>query len=198
MAERRGGLSAAERDGCARAVCARLLALPALAAARARGVAQGRAACLTGYVGIRGELEPAPALEAARASGFVVALPRIVVTAPARLRFHCVAGAHLLADGPYGRTEPLSTCPEVAIEDIDVMLVPGLAFDAAGGRLGHGGGYYDAAGRRWREAARAGVLVGLAFDFQVVDRCPVDERDVAVDFVVTDRRTIAAGTGAPV
>ena len=75
------------------------------------------------------------------------------------------------------------------------MLVPGLAFDAAGGRLGHGGGYYDAAGRRWREAARAGVLVGLAFDFQVVDRRPVDERDVAVDFVVTDRRTIAAGDG---
>jgi len=191
MAERRVGLSVAAREACAREACALLLALPALEAARTRGAAVGRAPCLTGYVGLRGELDPARALDAARASGFVVALPRIDTEWPPRLRFHRAAGAHELAPGPHGLTEPLPTCPEVAIEDVDVMLVPGLAFDGAGRRLGHGGGYYDAAGRQLREAARAGVLVGFGFDFQVVERCPADERDVAMDFVVTELRTLA-------
>jgi 5-formyltetrahydrofolate cyclo-ligase len=197
MAERRGGLPEVQRAACARAACARLLALPVLDAARARRAGTARAPCLTGYIGLRGELDPAEALEAARAAGFVVALPRIDTTSPPRLRFHTAAGPHELAPGRHGLTEPLATCPEVALDDVDVMLVPGLAFDAEGRRLGHGGGYYDDAGRRLRAAARGGVLVGLGFDFQVVARCPADARDVAVDLVVTERRTLVTPGGTP-
>jgi 5-formyltetrahydrofolate cyclo-ligase len=194
MAERRAGLSAAERDRCARAACARVLALPALVVARARAAAAGKAPCLSGYVGIHGELDPAEALAAARAAGFIVALPRIDTTSPPWLRFH-EATAEDLAPGPHGLSEPLPSWPEIAVEDLDVMLVPGLAFDAAGGRLGHGGGYYDAAGRRLRSAS--GVMIGFAFDFQIVERCPTDAHDVAVDVVVTDARVLAAGGQAP-
>jgi 5-formyltetrahydrofolate cyclo-ligase len=191
MAERRLGLPAAEREACARAAVERLLALPALKAARERAAAAGGRACLSGYVAIRGELDPTGVLEAARADGFDVALPRIDATSPPHLTFHLTAGPHELCDGPHGLTEPARACPEVALSDIDVMLVPGLAFDAAGRRLGLGGGYYDDAGRRLRQGGR-GLMVGFAYDFQVVDQCPSDENDVAVDVVVTDRRVLEA------
>jgi 5-formyltetrahydrofolate cyclo-ligase len=183
MAERRVSLPAVDRQACARAAASRLLALPALA----RG-----AGCLSGYVAVRGELDPAPALEAARAAGFTVALPRIETRSPPRLRFHAVAAADDLCDGPHGLTEPPASCVEVPVEDIDVMLVPGLAFDAAGRRLGFGGGYYDAAGRRLRARRPTALMVGLAYDFQIVESCPSDERDVAVDLVVTESRVLDA------
>ncbi len=190
MAERRVGLAAPEREACARAAAQRLLALPELAPRGAPG-------CISGYVAIRGELDPAGALEAARAAGFVVALPRIDTRWPPRLRFHRVTGAADLGDGPHGLTEPLASCPEVPVGGIDVMLVPGLAFDAAGRRLGYGGGYYDVAGRELRDRAPsdakpAGLMIGLAYDFQVVASCPADERDVAVDLVVTESRVLDA------
>jgi 5-formyltetrahydrofolate cyclo-ligase len=195
MAERRGGLSAPERDASARAAVARLMALPGLARP------PRTAAWLSGYVAIRGELDPAEALAAARAAGFGVALPRIDTRWPPQLRFHRATGPADLCDGPHGLTEPVASCPEVTLEEIDVMLVPGLAFDAAGRRLGHGGGYYDGAGRDARER-RAVVgrppplLVGVAYDFQIVETCPADERDVSVDLVVTERRVLDARAAA--
>jgi 5-formyltetrahydrofolate cyclo-ligase len=184
MAERRLALPAAEREACARAAADRLLALPEL----------GRGGCLSGYVAIRGELDPAAALDGARAAGCAVALPRVDTRWPPRLRFHRVAGAGDLGDGPFGLTEPLPSCPEVPVADIDVMLVPGLAFDAAGRRLGHGGGYYDGTGRELRARRADAVMIGFAYDFQVVDACPADENDVAVDLVVTERRLLDART----
>jgi 5-formyltetrahydrofolate cyclo-ligase len=189
MAERRGALSVTEREACARAAVARLLGLPALAASRAP-------ACLSGYVAIRGELDPAGALMAARAAGFDVALPRIDTKTPPHLRFHRATGPADLCEGPHGLTEPLASCPEIPVEGIDVMLVPGLAFDAAGRRLGHGGGYYDGAGRRLREMRSTSLLVGFAYDFQIVDACPADARDVSVDLVVTERRVLTARADA--
>jgi 5-formyltetrahydrofolate cyclo-ligase len=195
MAERRVALSATERDACAQAAVARLMALPALARP------PRAAAMLSAYVAIRGELDPAGALEAARAAGFGVALPRIDTSWPPQLRFHRATGPADLCDGPHGLTEPVASCPEVPLEEIDVMLVPGLAFDAAGRRLGQGGGYYDGAGRDLRERrAAAGrppaVLIGFAYDFQIVETCPADERDVAVDLVVTERRVLDARAAA--
>ena len=71
--------------------------------------------------------------------------------------------------------------------DIDIVLVPGLAFDVGCGRLGRGGGYYD------RLLADCGLgadahKAGVAFDFQVVDRVPVSQHDVVLDSVVTETR----------
>jgi 5-formyltetrahydrofolate cyclo-ligase len=190
MAERRLGLPEGERVSCARAAAERLLALPELRQRR----------CLSGYVAIRGELDPAGALEGARAAGLVVVLPRIDTRWPPTLRFHRVASTDDLCDGPHGLTEPLSSCPEVAVTEIDVMLVPGLAFDASGRRLGHGGGYYDGAGRELRARRADALMVGLAYDFQVVDVCPADEDDVSIDLVITERRVLdgrAARRAAP-
>jgi 5-formyltetrahydrofolate cyclo-ligase len=186
MAERRAGLPQAEREACARAVAARLLALPGVVAAGERG------AWLSGYVAIRGELDPAETMAVARAAGLRVALPRIHTAKPPWLSFHQVGEGEPLAAGPHGISEPVAWAPEVPVEDLEVLLVPGVAFDAAGRRLGLGGGYYDEVGRRRRPG---GLMIGLCYDFQVVDACPADERDVAVDLVVTERRVLGSVGG---
>ncbi len=72
---------------------------------------------------------------------------------------------------------------------LDLVVVPGLAFDARGHRLGRGGGYYDRFLGRLRRTA---ATVGLGFDVQITDEVPVDDGDVSVDIVVTDRRVAHA------
>lgn len=185
MAERRERLAPGERASLSVAAADRLLALPELAAGPGRTV--------SGYVAVRGEIDPAGILEAARAAGAVVVLPRVVSERP-RLRFHRAEPGAPLRPGPFGLLEPAPDSPEVSLEGIDVVIVPGLAFDAGGRRVGYGGGYYDEAGRRLRAAGRGAILVGLAFDFQIVDRCPSGEGDVALDMVVTDARVLRART----
>jgi 5-formyltetrahydrofolate cyclo-ligase len=74
---------------------------------------------------------------------------------------------------------------------IDLVVVPGLAFDARGNRLGRGGGFYDRFLTRLHKSATS---VGLVFDEQIIDDVPVDDRDIGVDFVVTDRRITRART----
>ena len=92
--------------------------------------------------------------------------------------------------GPARVAEPVRK-EWIPLTGVDVMLVPGLAFDAAGGRVGHGGGHYD---RTLAGAAAARPLkVGLAFEFQVFDRVPVEETDVRMDVIVTEKRVIKTG-----
>jgi 5-formyltetrahydrofolate cyclo-ligase len=76
----------------------------------------------------------------------------------------------------------------VVPETIDLVVVPALAYDPGGNRLGRGGGYYDRFLGRLRRSA---TKVGLAFDVQIIDDVPVEERDVQVDMIVTDRRATA-------
>ena len=73
---------------------------------------------------------------------------------------------------------------------IDLVIVPGLAFDTAGNRLGRGGGFYDRFLQRLRRSA---TTVGLAFDAQIIDAVPADDRDFAMDSIVTDRRVCQTG-----
>lgn len=199
MTERRQKVSPEERARASAVVSARLQALPELVAAAAPGHT------VAGFVALaaRGEIDPAPALAAAHARGARITLPRVSADSP-RLRFHDVysmlPGAPTqpaaLAPGPYGLLEPLPTAPEVELTDIDLMILPGLAFDRAGNRLGYGGGYYDQAAGRLRGAGR-GFLVGVAYDFQLVDRCPAGADDVAVDCVVTEHELVRCpGAGA--
>ena len=96
-----------------------------------------------------------------------------------------------LAPGYRGILEPRPGSGRVvAWEEVEVALVPGLAFDLQGNRLGRGGGHYDRALARMDPKA---LKIGLAFDFQVVERLPAEARDMPVDLVVTETRMIGAG-----
>jgi 5-formyltetrahydrofolate cyclo-ligase len=84
--------------------------------------------------------------------------------------------------GPFGILEPGAGAPAVRPSDIDLVVVPGLAFDRFGARLGQGGGFYD------RSLVQIpGLRVGVAFDGQLVSRVPCGPQDVGMDVVVTEQ-----------
>ena len=180
MSAARTALPESECRRRSEAACARLLALPELAC-----LANAGPKTLAGYVAARGEIDPAPVLTAAAAGGATVALPRVATEAP-RLRFHR-ADAGPLAPGRFDLREPAATAPEIPVEELDVVVVPGLAFDGEGRRLGFGGGYYDGA---FGASGKRPALIGLCYDFQLVARCPAGDGDVPVDVVVTEARVL--------
>ena len=136
----------------------------------------------------RNEWDTLPLLRAALAAGKSVAVPR--VEAKARmLELHAIADPERdVVTGHQGIPEPLAQCPPVSRDAIDFVLVPGVAFDPDGRRLGYGGGYYD---RLLPLLPRHAARVAGAFELQLVDRVPSAPHDVAVDTIVTESRTLA-------
>jgi 5-formyltetrahydrofolate cyclo-ligase len=100
-----------------------------------------------------------------------------------------------LAPGTWGIREPVPRrCPEVPLGEVDFILVPGVAFDRRGGRLGYGGGFYDHILRVRTGLVEAGAAVAVGFALQIVDQVPRDERDVLVPVIVTETEIIRTST----
>lgn len=173
----RAALTPAERVEAAEAVAQRVLRL-----------LEGRTVtAVLGYVATAEELDPEPLLQALRAAGARVALPR--VTGPMRLALHWVTPSDELVAGAFGILEPADDLPGADPAEIDLALVPGVAFDSACNRLGYGGCFYDQLLPKLRAEA---LKVGLAFDAQLVDEIPAEPHDVVLDFVVTPAATLSA------
>ena len=93
-----------------------------------------------------------------------------------------------LVPGAYNIPEPgEDTLRPVKPETIDLLIVPGVAFDLKGNRLGYGGGYYD---RFFPLLKKQTPLVALVFDLQILSEIPVDEWDRRVDIIITEKRVI--------
>jgi 5-formyltetrahydrofolate cyclo-ligase len=174
MAQLRRALPEPERAAASAAIVAHVRASEAWRAAR----------IVLLYAAIPGEVDLGALIAAARAEGRTVALPRVVASAEGpRLELHAWPPSAQLVPGTFGIGEPAPDWPVVAREDLDLGLIPGVAFDAAGGRLGRGGGYYDRllAGRGARPR-----MVGVGFAFQRVQRVPCEAHDARVDALVTE------------
>jgi 5-formyltetrahydrofolate cyclo-ligase len=141
------------------------------------------------YVALPNELGTRPLFDAVHHAGKTALLPR---AHPERRVLEFMAAAHWeqLQPGRYGVREPPAGTP-VRLAAGDLVVVPGLAFDAAGRRLGRGGGWFD---RTFPPGARPGpLLVGYAFEQQVVESVPSGPTDRCVDWIVTERATRRAG-----
>jgi 5-formyltetrahydrofolate cyclo-ligase len=90
-----------------------------------------------------------------------------------------------IMSGKFGIREPAPTCAAIPLADLDVALVPGVAFDLSGHRLGRGKGFYD---RLLQDFT--GKKMGIAFDEQIVDAVPAEKNDVRMDSVITPTRSI--------
>ncbi len=137
---------------------------------------------IAGYWPIGGEIDPRPLLRALAQGGCMLALP--VVTGPDRaLDFRLWDQSIPLEDGPHRTRQPSASAPLIRP---DVVLVPLLAFDRSGNRLGQGGGYYD----RTLAALRADgpvLAIGAAHTFQEVDAVPADRHDQRLDRIITEK-----------
>jgi 5-formyltetrahydrofolate cyclo-ligase len=125
------------------------------------------------------ELDPGPLIENFVADGWHTALPR-AADRDSPLSFH--AGDGLLAPDAFGIPAPLATSPTLTP---DLILVPVLAFDRAGGRLGQGAGCYDRTIAALRATSQVRVI-GLAYAGQEVERVPTGEHDQRLDGILTD------------
>jgi 5-formyltetrahydrofolate cyclo-ligase len=144
-----------------------------------------RARVLLGYAALRFELDPSSALAQAERAGKTVALPR-VLPENGEIALHVYRQGDELCESGFGVREPLESAPRVALEQVDLVLVPALAFDARGYRLGYGKGFYDRLLPRLARAER----VGLAFELSLLPQLPNEDHDVAVHRVVTEKRVI--------
>ncbi|MBN1557297.1 MAG: 5-formyltetrahydrofolate cyclo-ligase [Lentisphaerae bacterium] len=145
-------------------------------------VAAARSVCA--YLAVGAEVRTDALIAHCRNAGKTVCVPAYRADrgmyAPARLQ-----GEAPRPTGPHGVPEPANPA-WMPLDGIDVVFVPGVAFDDGGGRLGQGGGHYD---RMLGEAAGA-FKVGLAFECQMETRVPVGAGDVRMDVVVTESRIV--------
>lgn len=181
------------------AIARRVFALPAVLAART---------CLA-YVSVRNEVETGSIIALLREQGTIVSLPAVLpsgslcaATAPSSLSN--------LVTGPFGIPQPdVTQATIVSPRDLDVIFVPGVAFDGSGRRIGFGKGYYDrflatlprleaqketGTGSSPAPVVHKPTLIGLAFDFQVYPEIPAESHDIPVDAVITESRTYLAST----
>jgi len=97
---------------------------------------------------------------------------------------HVIKDFRELEEGKYRILEPVDA-KEVDLDEIDIVLVPGIAFDKKGHRIGYGKGYYDSFLRKVNA-----LKIGLCMDFQIVDKIPSNEWDVGMDIVVSEKQVI--------
>ena len=180
MLAARSALPAAERARASTAIAARVLKLPAWRAARTVAL----------HAALGSEVDTGDLVRAAAAEGKRIVWPRL--SRDGRVMELAACSAEELVPGPARALEPPASAPAVPPSAIDLVLVPGVAFDPGGNRLGRGRGHYDATLCRLGPAA---VRIGIAFDAQVVDAVPAEPHDVPLDAVATESRLLGRLAG---
>lgn len=158
------------------------------AQARARLAAQPRwqaAQWVLFFAPLPQELDVWPLLLEALAAGKNVALPRFAAATQAYEICGIQDAAADLIVGRFGIREPGPRCARLAARRLDLILVPGIAFDVRGARLGRGKGYYDRLLKEW-----PGTTCGVGFDLQLRNEIPCEPHDARLDCLLTPTRWI--------
>jgi 5-formyltetrahydrofolate cyclo-ligase len=171
---RRDALPADARMAAAEAIAAREFPL---------AIAPGT--IVSGFMPLKSEINPLPLLQKLSELGARIALPAIAGRGKPLIMRAWEFGAPL-DRGQWGIREPKADAPDV---EPDILLVPLLAFDRAGHRIGYGAGYYDMTIAKLR-ARKKVTAVGIAFAAQEVAKVPATPRDERLDLVLTEREAI--------
>lgn len=171
------------KDQISEQIMDRFMSLPAYEAAEA----------VMFYIDVRAEVRTRQALPAALASGKKIVIPYCV---DGELELFHLESMDELETGMYKILEPRADLRDlkskrVDVAELDVIMVPGVAFDRRGGRTGHGKGYYD---KLLQHARLETPLVAVAFDCQLFEAIPTDDHDIYMDFLVTES-TVYEGVG---
>ena len=172
---RRDRLGAGERAEASGQIAGRVMAI----------VGAEKPAVMAAYLPIRSECDCRSIIAQAQAMSITVVLP--VLTDPVTLVFRRYEPGAPLGDGGFGTLAPLSGQP---ILDPELVIVPVVAFDRAGTRLGHGKGHYYRALARLAARGVHPRVVGVAFAAQEVEAIPAEAHDVRLDWIVTENETL--------
>ena len=168
----RGEIGQNEREALDAAIIAKIKAHPLFNGARA----------LIAYWPAAGEIDLIPLIEAAHGMGIPVYLPR---TEDGAMHFYLFEGKDLLTPDRFGIPSPAPKTP-LSQDTADMLcLLPGLAADKSGYRLGYGGGWYD---RFLASAPKGAVKIGVAYSFQIVDDLPAEPHDIPLTDIVACER----------
>ncbi|MCE1225384.1 MAG: 5-formyltetrahydrofolate cyclo-ligase [Geobacteraceae bacterium] len=148
-----------------------------------------RAACIALYSPIQQEVDTELLFATARSAGKQVLYPLVCGN---NLQFREVTETGQRASGAFGILEPCRFGEEHSLASADLIVVPGVAFDLQGHRIGFGKGYYD---RCLSQLPKHGTLVGLCHDFQLLEQVPAERHDIRMQYVVTDKRIVQVVTG---
>lgn len=177
MRSKLGAQAQDEVDDAGESILNRLRSLPAFV----------QTSTLCTHVGFNNEVPTIPIIRDALKTGRKVFVP-IVVAVDDRLRWSRLRAIEHLAPGRFGVPELAPEHRDIAEPpDDSVTIVPGMAFTKQGARLGRGGGYFD----RFL-ATYAGVSIGLAYNWQIIDTIPEEPHDMRVDYVVTPEEVYVA------
>ena len=171
---RRDALPAAERLAAGEAI-----------ASRRFPIAVPPGAIVSGFVPMRSEINPMALLKRLAAEGAKLALPVVARRGKPLIMRVWEFGAPL-DTGVWGIRQPKAEAPEV---DPDILIVPLLAFDRSGHRIGYGAGYYDMTINRLR-GIKPITAIGIGFATQEIPSVPATERDARLDLVLTEREII--------
>ena len=171
-----GAMPAEDAAAASRAACAALIAMEEFRDARAVML----------YHPIPGEVDCVPIARAAWGAGKIVLLPKVLLAERRMTPVRWLSPDDEMLVGSFGIGEPAAG-EAWPIEDIDLIVVPAVAYDRRGRRLGRGGGFYD---RFLAQDKLQATTCGLAFARQIVEELPAESHDYPVEIVVTDREVL--------
>lgn len=176
-------ITAEHRRALSSAAIAQLLARPEFQSAQR----------ILGFLPLKDEPDLTAALESALAGGKTVALPRYLPGAGQYGASLITGSLAALLPGAFGIREPSASAPVLPLNQLDFILVPGVAFDSSGRRLGRGKGFYDRLLAGTNNSAC--VRCGIAFDEQIVPAIPAEAHDIAMNVILTPTRWLLAEKG---
>ena len=138
------------------------------------------------YVSYKSEVNTHKIIENALLSGKRISVPK-VISKKAGMKSFEIKSFSDLQSGKFGILEPHEETVETLSDTFDLIIVPGLAFDKQGGRLGYGGGYYD---RFLCNLKSNALLLALAYDFQLINEVPMEKFDIRINGIITEKSEI--------
>lgn len=179
-------VSRADGPRAARKIASQLMLLPELKGEVQRGIKAEDLdfGIISGFYPIQSEIDCLYVMKALSAAQYRLALP-VMNGKKQHLAFKEWDLREELVEGSYGVMEPPSAHVFVMP---DVMLVPMLAFDMQGHRLGYGGGYYDRTLKTYRQKGQDVITIGIGYDEQLCEKLPFEKHDQPLDIIVTDKK----------
>lgn len=136
------------------------------------------------YIGFGSEINTKILIEDALGDGKEVCVPKVIKKDMVFIKINSLEN---LVTSSYGILEPVGDKNNFNVDNLGLIIMPGLAFDKQGNRLGYGGGYYD----KFLSNNKINVKkIALAYDFQILDKVPSEEHDIKVDSIITEEKEI--------